>query len=81
SPGPPEGGPPPGPAGQGTNGSRCPPKIETFPGPAGHDSGPPVTELGWVPGGTLAGFVGCIFEVLPAPGAGKAFENVGGEAP
>ncbi len=34
-----------------------------------------------VPEGSLAGFLGCVFEVWPAPGARETFKNVGGEAP
>ncbi len=39
-----------------------------------------VFDFDWVPEGSLAGFWGVHLEVWPAPGAGKAFQNVGGFA-
>ncbi len=35
----------------------------------------------WVPEGSLAGFVGCVLRSGRPRGPGKAFQNVGGEAP
>ncbi len=35
----------------------------------------------WVPEGSLAGFVGCVFEVWPAPGARASLEKGGGRSP
>jgi hypothetical protein len=32
----------------------------------------------WVPAGNLAGFLGCIYKVWPAPGAREGLPNVGG---
>ena len=37
--------------------------------------------LDWVLEGNLAGFLGCVFEVRPAPGARKGFQKCGGFAP
>ncbi len=33
---------------------------------------------GWVPEGSLAGFLGCVFEVWPAPGARENLQKCGG---
>ncbi len=32
----------------------------------------------WLPEGSLAGFLGCVFEVLPAPGAREGLQKGGG---
>ena len=38
-------------------------------------------ELCWVPEGSLAGFLGCVFEVWPAPGARESLQKGGGLRP
>ena len=35
----------------------------------------------WVPEGSLAGFLGCVFEVWPAPGAWEGPQKGGGRSP
>ncbi len=42
--------------------------------------GGPLAATHWVPEGSLAGFLGCVFEVWPAPGARESLQK-GGEAP
>ncbi len=44
-----------------------------------HNAHPgPLTPLGWVPEGSLAGFFGCVFEIWPAPGAVEGPGECGG---